>query len=305
MTLNAPASLVLGTSSLGSDPDTAADTARAMLRSGMLVDTSNMYAGGASERALGEALAALGADERDAAASRIVSKADGDRETGVFDAARVRRSFDETRERLGVDRLSLLHLHDPYTVTSDEALAPGGAVEALVQLREEGAVDAIGIAAAPVPLMRRYVDSGLFDAVLCHNRFTLVDDSARSLFEAARERGMTVFNAAPFGGDLLVKGPRDGARYEYRPIGDTLATWTASLFRVCAEHAVPTAAVALRFSTRSPLVDRTVVGVSSARRIEELLALHAVEIPDALWSAVDALGPAPSPVDDSRYEVEA
>lgn len=305
MTLNAPTSLVLGTSPLGSDPDTAVDTALAMLRSGLLVDTSNMYAGGASERTLGVALAALDADERDAAASRILSKVDRDPETGAFGADRVRRSFDETRERLGVDRLSLLHLHDPYTVTTAEALAPGGAVEALVQLRDEGAVDAIGIAAGPVPLMRRYVDSGLFDAVLCHNRFTLVDDSARSLFAAAHERGMTVFNAAPFGGDLLVKGPRDGARYEYRPIGDELATWTASLFRVCADHDVPTAAVALRFSTRSPLVDRTVVGVSSARRIEELLTLNAAVIPDALWSAIDALGPAPSPVDDSRYEAEA
>ncbi|WP_406246867.1 aldo/keto reductase [Microbacterium sp. M] len=305
MTLNAPVSLVLGTSPLGSDPDTALDTALALLRSGMLVDTSNMYAGGASERALGAALAAMDADERETAASRIVSKVDCDPETGAFDADRVRRSFDETRERLGVDRLPLLHLHDPYTVTSAEALAAGGAVEALVQLRDEGAVDAIGIAAGPVPLMRRYVDSGLFDAVLCHNRFTLVDDSARSLFTAARERGMTVFNAAPFGGDLLVKGPREGARYEYRPIGDELAAWTASLFRICADHDVPAAAVALRFSTGSSLVDRTVVGVSSARRLDELLALDAVVIPDAVWTAIEALGSAPSPVDDSRYEAEA
>ncbi|WP_243231732.1 aldo/keto reductase [Microbacterium sp. CIAB417] len=297
--------LILGASSLGADPDTAEAAALAMLRSGLLVDTSNGYAGGRSERALGTALATMEAAERDAAASRILTKVDRDPETGVFDGDRVRRSFEESLERLGVDRLPLLHLHDPYTITVEEALAPGGAVEALVELKQDGLVDAIGIAAGPVPLLQRYVDSGLFDAVLCHNRFTLVDDSARSLYEAAHDRGMTVFNAAPFGGDLLVKGARADARYEYRPIGDDLAAWTAELFRVCADHGVPPAAVALRFSTRSPLVDHTVVGVSSPARIEQLRALDAAAIPEGVWADLAALGPAPSPVDDSRYGASA
>lgn len=295
--------LVLGTSGLGAGThdgahDAAVETAAALLRSGQLVDTSNAYAGGSSERTIGRALAALPTAERAAAAERIITKVDADPVTHAFDGDRVRRSIDESLERLGTDRVPLLHLHDPYSVTVEEAFAPGGAVEALVRLREEGVAGAIGIAAGPVPLVRRYVDSGVFDAVLCHNRWTLVDQSAGSLFRAAHERGMVVFNAAPFGGDLLVRGPRDGARYAYRPVDAALSDWTARLFAVCAEHGVPPASVALAFSTRAPFIDHTVVGVSSPARLDDLRALAEVPIPDDLWAAVDALGAAPSPIDD-------
>lgn len=292
--------LVLGTSGLGAgDQDAATATATALLRSGHLIDTSNAYAGGESERALGRALAALPPGERDAAAARILTKVDADPHSGAFDGDRVRRSVEESLERLGIDRLSLLHLHDPYSVSVGEAFAPGGAVEGLVRLKEERIASEIGIAAGPVPLVRRYVDSGVFDAVLCHNRWTLVDRSAASLYEAARDRGMTVYNAAPFGGDLLVRGPRPGARYAYQPIGEDLALWTARFFALCVDRGVAPASVALAFSTRSPHVDRTVVGVSSPERLAELLAFAAAPVPDDLWTELDLLGPAPSPIDDS------
>jgi len=292
-------SLVLGTSGLGSgDRDAAIETATALLRSGLLIDTSNSYAGGASERVLGLALSALPPAERADAAARLITKVDADPASGAFDADRVRRSAEESLIRLGVDRFPLLHLHDPYSVTIDEALAPGGAVEGLLRLRDDGVAGAIGIAAGPIPLMRRYVAGGAFDAVLSHNRFTLVDRSATALFEDARRRGMTVFNAAPFGGDLLARGPRPGATYGYRPIDEALASWTTALFDLCTRHGVAPASVALRFSTGSSLVDHTVVGISSQARLAQLRDLDETRIPAELWAAVDALGPAPAPVED-------
>lgn len=297
-----PTALVLGTSGLGSgDEESAVDTAVALLRSEYLIDTSNIYSGGASERVLGRALSTLAPEERASAAGRILTKVDRDPETGRFDADRVLRSVEESLGRLGVDQVPLLHLHDPYVLTVREALAPGGAVSALVRLREEGVAAAIGIAAGPVPLVQRYVDSGLFDAVLCHNRYTLVDRSAASLFRDAHERGMRVFNAAPFGGDLLARGPRDGARYQYKPASAELLAWTARAEAVCARHAVPLPALALSLSLRAETIDGTVVGVSSPARLDSLEQLAATEIPDALWGELDALGPAPSPIDDSAY----
>lgn len=296
--------IILGTSGLGADPasaDAAVRTALALLCSGYRVDTSNAYADGNSERMLGAALAALDSAERDAAASRIITKVDADPATGAFDADRVLRSFDESRERLGIDAVPLLHLHDPYSISVADALGPGGAVAALLRLKAEGAVASIGIAAGPVPLMRRYVDSGAFAAVLCHNRFTLVDRSAAPLFAAARDRGMTVHNAAPFGGDLLVKGARSGAKYAYAPASAELLSWTSELEQLCAEHGIPLAAAALRFSTRAGDIDATVVGVSSPERLAELIALHETPIPASFWDAVDRLRPAPTPIDDTRY----
>lgn len=294
--------LVLGTSGLGSgDEDAAIETALALLRSGLLIDTSHIYSGGASERTLGSALAALAPAERSSAAARILTKVDRDPETGRFDADRVLRSVEESLGRLGVDAVPLLHLHDPYVVTVRDALAPAGAVSALVRLRDEGVAKSIGIAAGPVPLVQRYVDSGLFDAVLCHNRYTLVDRSAAPLYADARRRGMRVFNAAPFGGDLLARGPRPGATYHYRAASDELRAWTAQAESACARYGVSLPAVALGFSLRADAVDATVVGVSSPARLDALFGLAGTRIPDALWAELDALGPAPSPIDDSAH----
>ena len=297
--------VTLGTSGLGRDTepgsageDAAVEVALDLFGSGhTFVDTSNNYSGGRSEAVLGLAVAHLGQD----AAARVVSKVDPDPETRAFDRDRVLRSFDETTARLGVERLPLLHLHDPYSVTFEEAVGPGGAVEGLLELRESGRVDKIGVAAAPVPLMARYVGTGLFDAVLIHNRFTVIDQSAAPVFADAKERGMTVFNAAPFGSGLLAKGPHEGAVYNYRPAGADLLAWTRRLTEVCDAHGVPLPAVALHYSLRSPLVDSTVVGVVSPGRRAQLDELVATHVPEELWAELEALGPAPSPVDDSAY----
>jgi D-threo-aldose 1-dehydrogenase len=296
--------ITVGTSPLGrgTAPGSVAEagsvaTAAAMLTGPFrLVDTSNEYAGGRSEEVLGAALRQLG--ER--AQARIVTKVDRDPATGAFDRDRVLRSYEESLTRLGVDRVEVLHLHDPYTVTFDEACGQGGAIEGMRELRDSGAVDAIGIAAGPIPLMRDYIETGAFDVVLSHNRYTLVDRSAEPLFLEARRRGMGVFNAAPFGAGILATGARAGATYGYRPASDKLIAWAEEAEAVCARFGVSLQAVALHFSLRSPLVDSTVVGVSSQQRLAELAALRDVVVPPEVWDAIDALGPADSPLADER-----
>lgn len=301
--------LALGTSPLGvgteagtPEGDAAVTTALALLREpAALIDTSNNYAGTRSEAVLGEALAALTAEEHRSAAARLITKVDEDPDTGRFDGDRVRRSLEESLTRLGLDTVPLLHLHDPYGITVAEAMAPGGAGHALVQLREEGLVARIGIAAGPVPLLARYVETGAFDAVLCHNRMTLVDDSALPLYADARARGMITFNAAPYGAGLLVRGAVPGVGYGYQPASAELLDWTRAVEKLCAAHGVPLAALALQFSLRSPLIDCTVVGVSSPERLRTLHSLRDHDIPAELWDAVAALPPAPTPVDDRAY----
>lgn len=184
----------------GSPAPGAGGLARAMLDGPYaLVDTSNAYAGGRSETALGEAIRLGGLP----GGHGVVSKADRDPSTGVLDRDRVLRSFEESISRLGVERIPIFHLHDPYSVPFAEAAAPDGAIEGMLELREQGLVDAIGVAAGRLSVMRDYVGTGVFDVLLNHNRFTLVDRSATALFEEARSRGMGVFNAAPFGGGVL------------------------------------------------------------------------------------------------------
>src|SRR3989337_3863793 len=112
--------ITLGASSLGErgDEKDAAALADAMLSSPFgQIDPSNMYARGHGERLLGEAIGRAGGLP---ATTTVFSKTDRDVQTGVFDGDRVKRSFEETTSRLGLDYLPVLHLHDPYTITLSE-----------------------------------------------------------------------------------------------------------------------------------------------------------------------------------------
>jgi D-threo-aldose 1-dehydrogenase len=285
--------ITLGASSLG-DPSRDVDAAAladALLTSDFgQVDTSNNYAKGNSETELGKAVRRAGGLPD---GTVIFSKVDSEPDTGVFDGDRVKRSFEETTTRLGIDYLPVLHLHDPYTIDFAEAMAPGGAVEALTSLRDQGLVGAIGIAAGPVDLMLEYVRSDAFDAVLSHNHYTLVDRAGSAIFEAAHERGMTIFNAAPFGGGMLAGSERAAGQYAYKDAPAELLAFVDRLRGLADEWGIPLAAAALHYSLRNPVVHSTVVGISSLERLDELGRLASTEVPDGFFAAVDDLGAPP------------
>jgi D-threo-aldose 1-dehydrogenase len=286
--------ITIGTSPLGKRPERGELLADAMLASPFRqIDTANNYAAGESERLLGGAIARLGGLP---AGKVVFSKVDADPVTGVFDAERVRRSFDESRERLGLDTLPLLHFHDPYDLEVSEAMAPGGPVSALIALRDEGAVGAIGIAAGKRALMEEYVRTDAFDAVLNHNRWTLVDRSADTLWNLATERRMAVFNAAPFGGGILAGSTTRGPKYAYTEASGELLAFIDRMQGLAAEWGIELAAAAVQFSMGDPRIHSTVVGMSSIARLESLPGLMSATIPEGFWDAFHALGtPPPSP----------
>ncbi len=288
--------LTIGTSGLGKRPGTGPALAEACLRSPFLqIDTSNIYADGASERAIGEAIRAIGGLPED---RRVFSKGDRDPVTGVFDGERMRRSFEESTERLGLETLPLYQLHDPYTISVAEAMSPGGPVDVLIRLREEGRVGAIGIAAGTRALVEEYVRTDVFDVVLTHNRYTVVDRSAEGILREASERGMTVFNAAPFGSGILAGGNFRGPTYAYAEPSPQFLAHVERFRALCAEWGVEPAVAALHFSLREPRIHTTVVGVNSVERLEELARHERAVVDVEFWAALDALGTPPaSPAD--------
>jgi D-threo-aldose 1-dehydrogenase len=286
--------VTIGTSPLGKRPERGELLADAMLASQFRqIDTSNNYAAGESERLLGGAIARAGGLP---AGKVVFSKVDADPVTGVFDADRVRRSFDESLTRLGLDTLPLLHFHDPYTLGVSEAMAPGGPVSALLALRDEGAIGAVGIAAGKRALMEEYVRTDAFDAVLNHNRWTLVDRSADTLWNLATERRMAVFNAAPFGGGILAGSTTRGPKYAYTEASGDLLAFIDRMQGLAAESGIELAAAAVQFSMGDPRIHSTVVGMSSIARLDSLPGLMSATIPEEFWEAFRALGtPPPSP----------
>jgi D-threo-aldose 1-dehydrogenase len=253
------------------------------------LDTSNGYGeDGTAERRIGEAIRRAGG-----LPSHVVlaTKVDPDPRTGDFSGDRVRVSLEESMERLGVDKIALLHLHDPERMSFEEAVAPGGPVNALVDLREQGLAEHLGIAGGPVGLLQQYLDTGEFEVVLSHNRYTLLDRSAQPLLHSAAGRGLGVLNAAPYGGGMLSKGPSVQRKYAYGSRDDRIRTAAAAMEAACRRYDVPLAAAALQFSLRSEVIDSTVVGVSSPQRITQTLELAAVTIPDELWPELEQLTP--------------
>ena len=150
-------SLCIGGGPIGSMPgnfgyETPAErgvaTARAVLDGPInFLDTSNSYSAGESERRIGTAIVERGGLPEDFV---LATKLDRDLDTGDFSAERMYRSLRESQERLGLERFDLLHLHDPEHIGFDAAMAPGGPVEALVELKERGVAAHIGVAGGPV-----------------------------------------------------------------------------------------------------------------------------------------------------------
>lgn len=264
-------------------PERGIDTVRAALHSDVrVIDTSNGYSGGESERRIGAALTAAGGVP---AGYVIATKVDP--EGSDYSGERVRRSVLESRARLGLDHLPLVHLHDPEFHEFDDLTGPDGAVEALVELRESGVVGAVGLAGGRVQEMARYLALGVFDVLLVHNRWTLVDRSAAAIVAEARSRGMGVLNAAVYGGGILAHQQGGPTTYGYRAAPPQVLDAVAAMRAVCARYGTDLPTAALQFSLRDERFAATIVGMSRPERVGQTLAAAAVPLPDDLFAELE------------------
>lgn len=252
-----------------------------------ILDTSNNYGDGESERRIGTAIRKYGLPKDFV----IQTKLDRDPITNTFDHARMRTSLQESLERLGLERVPLLYLHDPEHIGFDAAMAHNGPVEALQRFRDEGYTDHIGISGGPTTMLEQFVATGIFDALITHNRFTLVDRTANRLLDLATQAGVGVMNAAVYGGGLLAAWPRSTTRYHYSEARPDLLQAVDAMGAACERYGVPLRAAALQFSTRDPRVASTICGVVSAEQADEAVFNTTMEIPEVLWDELDALCP--------------
>jgi D-threo-aldose 1-dehydrogenase len=286
-----------GTSPLGSMPGTygyevdeqrAVETLHAIFDSPVnLIDTSRNYGFGRSEERVG---AALRSYEKPIDHLVLSTKVDRDMETLRFDASRVRQSFEESLDALGVDRVDILHLHDPeYGRDIDEITTSGGAIDEVFKIRDEGLARCVGLAMGQVDLMFDLLRRFRFDVALNHNRFTALNRQADALFQYAGEQGMGILNAAPYAGGVLAKGSTASTMVTYQEATSEAMAPVQALEELCADHGVPLGAVALQFSMRDARIASTILGVSKPERVTQSIEWATTPIPDGFWAAFDAL----------------
>jgi D-threo-aldose 1-dehydrogenase len=286
-----------GTSSLGDMPDTygysvdaerARETVRTIFASPVnLIDTSRNYGFGRSEERIGEVIRERGGLP---AGFVISTKLDRDMDTGRFDAARARRSLEESLKTLHVDRIHLLHLHDPeYGASLSQVTGPNGALAELFRMKEQGLAGAVGLAAGNVDVMMPILRDWDFDALITHNRFTLANRNAEAMMDYAQNRGIAVLNAAPYGSGILAKGSNNYPHYVYQAASSDVLEQIRRIEELCAKHHVPPGAAALQFSLRDRRVTATICGISKVERVQQTLDWAAHPIPDAFWAELMTL----------------
>lgn len=289
----------------------AAETIESAWQRGVrFFDTAPLYGHGLAERRLGRALA--GHPRNDYVLATKVGRllrADAPSDPGqafwhgvppvspVFDFSYdgVLRSIEESLERLGLDRVDVVHIHDPDE-HCDEALA--GAYPALDRLRREGVIGAVGAGLNRVEPLLRFAREAEFDCFLVAGRYTLLDQTALpELLPLCLERGLAVIAGGVYNSGVLA-GPSPGARFDYAPAPAPVLARARRLQDVCARHDVPLPAAAIQFPLAHPAVASVLVGARSAAELEESLRFLSLSITAELWADLrgEGLLPGEAPV---------
>jgi D-threo-aldose 1-dehydrogenase len=212
-----------------------------------------------------------------------------------FSADGVRRSLEDSLERLGLDRVDVVYLHDPDD-HAEQALRE--AAPALEKLRSQGVVGAIGAGMNQAGMLTRFVRETDVDVVLCAGRYTLLDQRALDeLLPAAADRGVSVVVGGAFNSGLLAD-PRPHATYDYAAAPAELLDRALRMKALAERHGTTLRAAALAFCGAHPAVASVLVGARSAAEVRDCAEQFAATVPPAFWQQLkDAdLLPAHAPV---------
>jgi D-threo-aldose 1-dehydrogenase len=197
----------------------------------------------------------------------------------------VRRSLHASLARLQLDRVDIVLVHDPDEFV-DQALRE--ALPALVELREQNVVGAIGVGMNQWEALRRFVLECDLDVVMVAGRWTLLDRSALPLLEACDERGVSVVSAAPFNSGLLATAsPRDGMTFDYMTAPRPKVAAARRLAAVCERYGTTPPAAALQFPLLQESVAAVVTSMRSSAEVEEDVELFLSRIPEDAWTELD------------------
>jgi len=285
--------LALGTAPLatgfwGNTAERAVDTVLAAIDAGVgLFDTAPLYGSGEAEQRLGAALALR------SSAPRVLTTKVGNTVVGTGDdrtigrdlsADGVRRQLAASIERLGVERVDIVHVHDPEDGI-DQAIDE--TIPALVELRRAGVIGAVSVGTNVVATALTFVDRCDVDIVMVAGRLTLLDRSATvELLPALAARGISMLAAGVFNSGVLAR-PVEGAWFDYSPAAPEVVQRAQLMEAICRDAGVALQAAALQYPLRFGPVGAVVVGMASPQEVADNVAHLAAEISDEVWDALD------------------
>jgi D-threo-aldose 1-dehydrogenase len=267
-------------------------------------DTAPHYGVGLSERRLGAALNVRPRDEyvlstkvgrllipnespTGSDLAQLFDTTDDLRRELDYSGSGVRRSIEDSLQRMGMDRFDLVLVHDPDDRV-DEAL--GGALPELARMRHEGVITAIGVGMNQWQAPLRFVKEADLDVVMVAGRWTLLDRSGGPLLDACADRGVSVLAAAPFNSGLLARSrPTDEGHFNYAaPDAGVLAT-AHDLADLAGSHGITLPQAAIQFPLRHPAVAAVVAGFATADHVRSATHWLTNLVPEAFWADADIL----------------
>jgi D-threo-aldose 1-dehydrogenase len=277
-----------------------------------LFDTAPLYGHGLSEHRIGTALRHRRRDEF-VLATKVgrLLRPDPAAEGGlyrdippfatVYDYSYdgVLRSVEDSLQRLGLARIDIVHIHDVdvWTHKSQAATdarfaeAMAGGYRALLRLREEKAIGAIGVGVNEWQACQRFAEAGDFDCFLLAGRYTLLEQEALDSFlPLCVRRNIAVIIGGPFNTGILATGATPGATYNYHPAPESVKQRVRRIESVCRDHGVALASAALQFPLHHPAVAAVIPGARSAGEVASNVATFEAPIPPALWQALKREG---------------
>ena len=268
-----------------------------------LLDTAPLYGAGKSETRLGLALKDIPRDNYVLASKvgRVLDPVAGeDNDEGIFDNTPpfkpvfdfsydgVMRSFEESLQRLGVDRIDILHIHDPDAHWQE---AISGAYPALERLRGEGVSSAVSAGMNQWEMLARFAREGDFDCFLLAGRYSLLDQGAlNELLPLCVEKNIGIMAGGTYNSGILAKGAQPGATYNYSEAPPEIMERARGLEEVAARHEVNLKAAASQFVFAHPAITCIIPGTRQPDRVSENFDLLTEEIPADFWTELKSEG---------------
>jgi aryl-alcohol dehydrogenase-like predicted oxidoreductase len=271
----------LGGATIGGEritDETAVATVRRALELGVeFIDTSAGYGLGESERRIGMAITP---EER--RRLRLQTKAGTGTRPKEYSGDAIRRSVEASLRRLRTDYLDVCLIHDPDDMVL--VLAPGGGIDALLRLKEEGVIGATGLGVRSHGFHRQAIADGRFDVILTYLDYTLLSRTAAPLIEEAAAAGRGVVIGSPLATGLLAGGDGPPCRYGNPARPDDPDVQSALWIRRWAgDRGVALPALALQWVLRNPGVGVVLAGAASPAEVEENVRAVSMPLPPKVW----------------------